>query len=53
MLTGIDAGNPAVFQGYSVHRELRLLVKAELSSWRGFDTVFHFAGIANDPAVGR
>jgi imidazolonepropionase-like amidohydrolase len=33
MLTGTDAGNPAVFQGYSVHRELRLLVEAGLSTW--------------------
>lgn len=33
MLTGTDAGNPAVFQGYSVHRELRLLVEAGLSAW--------------------
>jgi imidazolonepropionase-like amidohydrolase len=33
MVTGTDAGNPAVFQGYSVHRELRLLVEAGLSSW--------------------
>ena len=33
MLTGTDAGNPAVFQGYSVHRELVLLVAAGLSPW--------------------
>src|SRR5262249_9790080 len=33
MLTGTDAGNPAVFHGYSVHRELRLLVEAGLSPW--------------------
>ena len=33
MLTGTDAGNPAVFQGYSVHRELALLVEAGLSPW--------------------
>lgn len=33
MVTGTDAGNPAVFQGYSVHRELRLLVDAGLSPW--------------------
>jgi len=33
MVTGTDGGNPAVFQGYSVHRELRLLVEAGLSSW--------------------
>jgi imidazolonepropionase-like amidohydrolase len=33
MVTGTDGGNPAVFQGYSVHRELRLLQEAGLSSW--------------------
>lgn len=33
MVTGTDGGNPAVFQGYSVHRELRLLVEAGLSPW--------------------
>ena len=33
MVTGTDGGNPAVFQGYSVHRELRLLREAGLSSW--------------------
>jgi imidazolonepropionase-like amidohydrolase len=33
MLTGTDGGNPAVFQGYSVHREIRLLAEAGLSPW--------------------
>lgn len=33
MVTGTDGGNPAVFQGYSVHREMRLLVEAGLSPW--------------------
>ena len=33
MVTGTDGGNPAVFQGYSVQRELRLLVEAGLSPW--------------------
>jgi imidazolonepropionase-like amidohydrolase len=33
MVTGTDAGNPAVFLGYSVHRELRLLVQAGLTPW--------------------
>lgn len=33
MLTGTDAGNPGVFQGYSVHRELELLVGAGLAPW--------------------
>lgn len=33
MLTGTDAGNLGVFQGWSVHRELQLLVEAGLSPW--------------------
>lgn len=33
MLAGTDGGNFGVFQGYSVHRELELLVGAGLSSW--------------------
>jgi imidazolonepropionase-like amidohydrolase len=33
MVTGSDAGNPGVFQGYSVHRELRLLVEAGVPPW--------------------
>jgi imidazolonepropionase-like amidohydrolase len=33
ILTGTDAGNPGVFQGYSVHRELQLLVESGLPAW--------------------
>jgi imidazolonepropionase-like amidohydrolase len=33
MLTGTDAGNWGVFQGYSVHREMVRLVEAGLTSW--------------------
>ena len=33
MATGTDGGNPGIFQGYSVHRELELLVEAGLSEW--------------------
>ena len=33
VLAGTDAGNPGTFQGYSLHRELRLLVKGGMSSW--------------------
>ena len=33
MLTGTDAGNFGVFQGYSVHRELELLGEAGLAPW--------------------
>ncbi|MDX1396604.1 MAG: amidohydrolase family protein [Gemmatimonadota bacterium] len=33
MLTGTDAGNWGIFQGWSVHRELIRLVEAGLSPW--------------------
>ncbi|MCZ6657165.1 MAG: amidohydrolase family protein [Gammaproteobacteria bacterium] len=33
MLTGTDASNLGAFQGYSVHRELELLVAAGLTNW--------------------
>jgi imidazolonepropionase-like amidohydrolase len=33
ILTGTDASNPGAFQGYSVHRELELLVDAGLTHW--------------------
>jgi imidazolonepropionase-like amidohydrolase len=34
MVTGTDGGNPGVYQGYSVHREVRLLVEAAgMSPW--------------------
>jgi len=33
ILAGTDAGNPGVFQGYSLHRELVLLTQAGLSTW--------------------
>ena len=33
MLAGTDAGNMGVFQGFSLHRELALLVDAGLSEW--------------------
>lgn len=33
MGTGTDGGNPGIFQGYSVHREMELLVEAGLSEW--------------------
>ena len=34
ILTGTDAGNWGTIQGYSVHRELELLVQAGLSEWQ-------------------
>ena len=33
MLAGTDGGNPGIFQGYSVHRELELLEASGLSRW--------------------
>ena len=33
LLAGTDAGNPGVFQGYSLHRELVLLTQAGVSHW--------------------
>ncbi|MCI0435963.1 MAG: amidohydrolase family protein [Gemmatimonadetes bacterium] len=33
MVTGTDGGNPGVFQGFSVHREMELLVGAGLTTW--------------------
>jgi imidazolonepropionase-like amidohydrolase len=33
MLTGTDAGNVGVVQGYSVHREMLRLVEAGLTPW--------------------
>ena len=33
LLAGTDAGNPGLFQGYSLHRELQLLANAGLSNW--------------------
>lgn len=33
LMTGTDVGNPGTFQGYSLHRELELMVAAGLSTW--------------------
>ncbi len=33
VLTGTDAGNTGVFQGYSVHREMAWFVEAGLTTW--------------------
>ena len=33
ILAGTDGGNFGVFQGYTVHRELQLLVQAGLTPW--------------------
>ena len=44
MLTGTDGGNPAIFQGYSVHRELVLLVEAGLTTWEALAATSTNAG---------
>lgn len=44
VLTGTDAGNPGVFQGFSVHREMELLVEAGLSSWQVLASATTLAG---------
>jgi imidazolonepropionase-like amidohydrolase len=33
VLVGTDAGNPGVFQGYSVHREMKLLAQSGMPPW--------------------
>ncbi|HKP28290.1 MAG TPA: amidohydrolase family protein, partial [Gemmatimonadales bacterium] len=44
MLTGTDGGNPAIFQGYSVHRELALFVEAGLTPWEALAASTTIAG---------
>ncbi len=44
MLTGSDAGNLGVIQGYSVHREMVRLVEAGLSTWDALEAATTRAG---------
>jgi imidazolonepropionase-like amidohydrolase len=44
ILAGTDAGNPGTFQGYSLHRELELLVGAGLTSWEALASATTLAG---------
>lgn len=44
VLAGTDAGNPGTFQGYSLHRELRLLVKAGMTPWDALGSATTRAG---------
>ncbi len=48
MATGTDGGNPGIFQGYSVHREMELLVEAGLTEWEALTAATtapaHFLG---------
>lgn len=44
ILAGTDAGNPGTFQGYSLHRELELLVKGGLTPWEALAAATTKAG---------
>jgi len=54
-LTGTDAGNWGVFQGYSVHREMMRLVEAGLSPWEALAASTTEAGdfLGRDFGVGE
>ena len=52
ILTGTDAGNPGVFQGYSLHRELILLKQAGLSNWEVLTAATTAAGDFLDAPFG-
>jgi len=44
LLAGTDAGNPGTFQGYSLHRELELMVEAGISPWDALASATTVAG---------
>ena len=44
IVTGTDAGNPGTFLGYSIHRELLLLVEAGLTPWQALAAATTEAG---------
>lgn len=44
ILLGTDAGNWGTLQGYSVHRELMIMVEAGLSPWRALAASTNLAG---------
>jgi imidazolonepropionase-like amidohydrolase len=52
LLAGTDAGNPGVFQGYSLHRELALLAEAGLSHWEVLAAATTAAGRFLDAPMG-
>jgi imidazolonepropionase-like amidohydrolase len=52
LLAGTDAGNPGVFQGYSLHRELDLLTQAGLSTWAALAAATTAAGRFLDAPLG-
>jgi len=52
LLAGTDAGNPGVFQGYSLHRELVLFTQAGLSTWAALAAATTAAGRFLDVPLG-
>jgi imidazolonepropionase-like amidohydrolase len=44
LLAGTDAGNPGTFQGYSLHRELELMVESGLTPWEALASTTTTAG---------
>ncbi len=52
ILAGTDAGNPGLFQGYSLHRELVLLTQAGLSNWDALAAATTAAGRFLDAPFG-
>lgn len=52
ILVGTDGGNPGIFQGFSVHRELELLVQAGLSPWQALAAATVDAGRVLSRPVG-
>lgn len=52
VLTGTDSGNPGTFQGFSLHRELELLVEAGLSEWQALRAATVDSGAFLGRAVG-
>lgn len=52
LLAGTDAGNPGLFQGFSLHRELVLLTKAGLSNWEALATATTAPGRFLDVPIG-
>lgn len=52
LLAGTDCGNLGTFQGYSLHRELELMVKAGLSTWDALASATTTAGEFLGTSVG-
>jgi imidazolonepropionase-like amidohydrolase len=44
ILTGSDSGNLGVFEGYSVHRELQLMVESGMDPWEALAGATTHAG---------